>query len=53
MYKYIFTGKIHPERVSFSIGIELPFILKHLAFGFDGETVLKFENSIITKEILF
>lgn len=51
MYSYIFTGKIHPERVNFSIGIELLFILKHLNFGFDGETVLRFENSIITVKL--
>lgn len=48
MYTYIFIGKIHPERVSFSVGLELPFILKHLNFGLDSETSLKFENSVIT-----
>lgn len=48
MYTYIFTGKIHPERVSFSVGLELPFILKHLNFCLDSETILKFENSVIT-----
>ena len=48
MYTYVFTGKIHPERVNFSIGEKLPFILKHLNFGLDSKTSLKFENSVIT-----
>ena len=48
MYAYTFTGKIHPERVIFSVGLELPFFLKHLNFGLDSETSLKFENSVVT-----
>ena len=51
MYAYVFTGKIHPERVNFSIGIELPFILKYLNFGLNSKTSLKFENSIITVKL--
>ena len=47
MYKYIFFGKIHPERVMFSIGIELPFLLEHHGFGMEGESFIKFENSSV------
>lgn len=51
MYTYVFTGKIHPQRVDFSVGSELPFILKHLNFGLDSETSIKFENSVITVKL--
>lgn len=48
MYSYIFSGKIHPERVNFSVGAELSFGLKHEDFGFEGTNFIKFENSAIT-----
>ncbi len=51
MFKYIFTGKTYPERVNFSVGLELPFILKHLNFGLKSETSIKFKNSVITVEL--
>lgn len=48
MYTYSFTGTIHPQRVNFTIGVTLPFILKHNEFGMAGNSFIKIDNSAIT-----
>lgn len=47
MYKYLFKGKIHPERVKFTIGTEIPIRIDHHGFRISGITILKIENSAI------
>jgi hypothetical protein len=48
MYKYQLSGKIHPERVDFTIGTKLPLCIEHGEFGIKGKVVLEIRNSNIT-----
>lgn len=48
MYKYQLSGKIHPERVDFTIGKKLPLSIEHGEFGIKGEVILEIRNSNIT-----
>jgi hypothetical protein len=45
MYDYQLTGKIHPERVNFTIGTKLPLYIEHKDFGIKGEVVLEVKES--------
>lgn len=47
MFKYVFKGKIHPERVNFTINQEIPLNVKHSDFGISGDVLLKIEKSKI------
>lgn len=47
MYKYQLSGKIHPERVGFTIGTKLPLFVEHREFGIKGKVILEIKNSNI------
>lgn len=50
MFRYWFTGIVHPERVNFNIA-GMPLIkLKHPDFGIEGEVKVQIKNSKITVE---
>jgi hypothetical protein len=48
MYKYQLSGKIHPERVDFTIGTKVSLSITHGEFGIKGEILLEIKNSNIT-----
>lgn len=48
MYTYQLSGKIHPERVNFTIGTKLPLYIEHEGFNIKGEIVLEIEKSNIS-----
>ncbi len=47
MYTYQLTGKIHPERVNFTIGTKLPLFIEHTSFEIKGEILLEIKDSNI------
>lgn len=47
MHTYQLSGKIHPERVNFTIGTKLPLSIEHGEFGIKGEITLEIRNSNI------
>lgn len=51
MYTYTFSGKVYPERVSFSVGIEIPINFKHPDFDVVEIVKLNFNDSLITAKL--
>lgn len=47
MFTYLLTGKIHPERVDFTIGMKMVLSTYHPDFGIKGDVVLEIKNSSI------
>lgn len=47
MYNYQISGKIHPERVHFTIVQKLPLFFENNKFGIKGEVILGIKNSNI------
>jgi len=48
MFKYIFTGIIHPERVNFTLDSTIPFQLNLPEFNVVGESTISFHSSHVS-----
>lgn len=48
MYKYVFSGVIHPERADFSIAQEISLKLQNPSFGIDVDPILEIKKSRFT-----
>lgn len=49
-YKYIFTGVVHPKRVSFGVNVKFGLQIKRPEFGIDGVFGIEFKDSDFTAE---